>query len=121
MALETLEGVEEIGGFPVLHIDKELSIDEYMEIEDKPYIQVNHKFNTINFKIQDGPIKEKGVSGCQVQTIIETAKVILENLNEKFPSQYNSHALDGLGYAIFSMKRRTRDREMRGVEGENKA
>ena len=34
-------------------------------------------------KIQNGPIKENGVNGCQVDTIIEATKAIIEGLNKK--------------------------------------
>ena len=78
MALETLKGVEKIGGFEVAH-DPIGSTGNY-----DPHIGIFHEANAIVFKIQDGPIKEHGVNGCQVDTLIHAAKKILEGLNEKF-------------------------------------
>jgi hypothetical protein len=110
MALETLAGVEEIGGF---------------EVGTGPssphYILADHDQNLIVFKIQNGPIKDNGVNGCQVDTLIEAAKVIIEGLNKKLPCSQNELAIVGLDIAIKSLKARTKDREARGVEGKNEA
>ena len=58
-----------------------------------------------------------GINGCQVDTIIETAKKILEGLNAQFPSRYNKAAINNLDLAIQALQQRTKDREARGVEG----
>lgn len=62
-------------------------------------------------------VEYSGINGCQVDTIIETAKKILEGLNAKFPSEYNKTAIDNLDLAIKALQQRTKDREARGVEG----
>jgi hypothetical protein len=124
MALETLKGAEKIGGFDVLHWDSLPSSetpDSMVEKVGKAHIVINHKMNIISFSIQNGPIKEHGVNGCQVDTIIHAAKKILEGLNEKFPSSYNKLAIIGLDQALFSLERRTKDREKRNVEGTSQA
>lgn len=126
MALETLRNVKEIGGYPVLHANTNdypppNAIELRELLYEESFIQIDHHFNMIQFKIQMGPIKESGVNGCQVDTIIEAAKKILEGLNEQFPSEYNTKALSGLQYAIDSLKLRTEDREARGVEGTSQA
>ena len=113
MALETLKGVEEIGGFKVAHYP-----DHRM---NKTFIAVIAPASTITFKIQDGPIKENGVNGCQVDTLIHAARDILNGLNAKFPSSYNRGAIDNLDLAIRHLEERTKDREARGVEGHSKA
>ena len=122
MALETLKGVEKIGGFKVTRgkpldmswHDFDLSRSEYP-------IHITDRINTISFKIQDGPIKENGVNGCQVDTVIEAAKTIIEGLNEKFPCRENSLAITKLDESLMWLRERTRKREERGVEGFNKA
>lgn len=105
MALETLKGVKEIGGFPV------------GKCEDDSFVQIIEDENAIAFKLQNGPIKEFGVNGCQVDTIIEAAKLILEGFNAKFPSAHNRNAIDDLADALMWLQRRKADRESRDVEG----
>lgn len=69
--------------------------------------------------LQDGPIKEVGVNGCQIDDIIEWAKARIEFFNSKFPCRENSMIITKLDEALlWSMKRRV-DREKRQVEGTN--
>ncbi len=113
MALETLKEVTVIDGFAVKRV-----------IWDQPtdnYIEVNDECNAITFKLQDGPIKENGVNGCQVDTIIVTAREIISGLNANFPCRENSLAITKLDEALMWLKARTADRTKRGVEGKNEA
>ena len=64
-------------------------------------------------------MKEVGINGCQVDTVIETAKLILEGLNKNFPCRENSIAITKLDEAVMWLKKRKADREKRGVEGFN--
>ena len=125
MALETLKGVAEIGGFEVLserpkdekgNVDWDL-FDE--QRKEKP-IYVDHDVNMISFRIQNGPIKENGVNGCQVDTLIHAAMVIINELNKKFPCDDNDEAISALSDSLLWLDKRKRDREARGVEGRNK-
>lgn len=94
MALETLEGV------------------------DPPaYVHVDHDRNSISFKIQDGPIGEHGVNGCQVDELVYMARRIIEGLNAKFPCRENAAAITKLQEAEMWLRERKLDRERRGVEG----
>ena len=111
MALETLKGVKEIGGFKVAELE------EFAIKRPEEFIVVNHKNNGISFKIQDGPIKESGVNGCQVDTIIETAKIMLEGLNKNVPCIDNKQAISNLKAALYWLEIRRLGRELRGVEG----
>lgn len=112
MALETLKNVMSIDGFAVHH--KPIHPDETPE---KPFIFIDHNANLVNFKIQNGPIKENGVNGCQVDTMILTAALIVKGLNEKFPCVENDAALSHLEQAALALKERKINREKRGVEG----
>lgn len=107
--------MKEIGGFEVGH-DPIGSTGNY-----DPHIGIFHEANAIVFKIQDGPIKEHGVNGCQVDTLIHAAKMILVGLNKKSSSEYNRMAIGYLEEAIERLEARTRNREARGVEGTSKA
>ena len=131
MALETLKGITEIGGFGVVVMDelREKYPEKFnasgamdygwfeADIRPKNFIYVRNDKNSISFTIQNGPIKENGVNGCQVDTIIEAAKVILEGLDKSFPCYENSWAIGKLNEVLNCLKERKEDREKRGVEG----
>jgi hypothetical protein len=118
MALKTLQNVDEIGGFSILHINGD-NINMRVPIEDilANHIMVNHITNTISFRVQDGPIGEQGINGCQIDTIIESAKIIIEGLNKEFPCRENSIVITKLDEALMWLKKRKEDREKREVEG----
>lgn len=111
MALETLAGIEEIGGFKVERVEWNHPKENFIEINDKE--------NAITFKIQNGPIKENGVNGCQVDSVIEAAKLMIEGLNKKYPCRENAVAITKLDEALLWLMKRKIDREKRGVEGRN--
>lgn len=111
MALETLAGLTEIGGFKVARPG------EY----ENEYIVVNDQDNVITFKIQQGPIKEHGVNGCQIDTLIETARIMICKLDEKYPCIHNKVAARQLEAAMRVLNERRIERERRGVEGTSQA
>lgn len=135
MALETLKETKEIGGFSVINMTElknerpELfnqsgAMDyKLFEKDIRPYnyIYVRDDVNSLSFTIQDGPIKENGVNGCQVDTIIEAAKIILQGLNKKFPCRENSIAITKLEESVMWLDKRKQDRVSRHVEGYSKA
>jgi hypothetical protein len=121
MALETLKGVSELGGFAVMQdrvMDGEAvdwqATDEQRKLQP---IYIDHDVNMLSFRIQDGPVKENGVNGCQVDTLIHAARHIVGKLNENFPCEENRSCLKGLDKAIGALEARTANREKRGVEG----
>ncbi len=134
MALKTLEGVENIDGFDVVVMDElrekypekfnESGGMDYewfeKEIRPKNFIYLRHDKNSLSFTIQNGPIKENGVNGCQVDTIVEAALKIVAGLNANFPCKENETAIFHLREALRAMKLRKENRESRGVEGYNK-
>ena len=134
MPLITLKDVTEIGGFPIVDMDKlreqfpekfneSGSMNyEWFEKEIRPnhFIYIRHDVNSISFTLQNGPVKLNGVYGCQVETIIDAAKLILEGLNAQYPCHDNELAINKLDMAIRHLQDRTRDRIARGVEGEYK-
>jgi len=111
MALETLNDLSAIGGYQIIRTNS---------IWNQPkgnFIEINDKDNAITFKIQKGPIKESGKNGCQVDTVIEAANLMLKRLNHKYSCRENDIAIEKLDEAIMWLKKRTEDREARGVEG----
>lgn len=111
MALETLKDVKEIDGFPVSHT--------YFEPQGPIYVDQDD--NLITFRLQKGPVKENGVNGCQVDTMLDACFKIIESLNEKLPCFENADAMKHMALAMAALKRRKADREARGVEGTGNA
>lgn len=131
MALETLKGVKKIGAFDVVIMDElreqfpekfnESGAMDYKwfeaDIRPKNFVYVRQDVNSIAFTLQNGPIKEKGINGCQLDTIIEAAKMILEGFNKNFPCRENAVAITKLDEALMWLEKRTKDRLARNVEG----
>lgn len=86
--------------------------NEYIEITDD---------NKISFQLQEGPVGEHGVNGCQVDDMVHAAKTIIESFNKKFPCRENSIVITKLDEALLWLGKRTADREVRGVEGTDKS
>ena len=111
MALETLKGIKEIDGFKVNEHYNTLTNNQWSLIpEEDKYIDVNYERNSISFKIQNGPIRENGVNGCQVVTLIKTAKIMLEGLNKNYRSWENMKVISELNTAIAILEQRRLDR-----------
>jgi len=117
MALETLKGIDVIGGFKVVRKRGDLTWDEFDEKRKEYPINITEEKGMISFKIQDKPIKEAGINGCQVDTLIETAKIMIEGLNAKFPCRENSIVITKLEEALHWLEHRKKDRTERKVEG----
>lgn len=134
MALETLKGIKKIGKYELVDMNalREVYPDKFnesgamdykwFEAEVRPhnFIYVRNDKNSISFTIQNGPVKEVGVNGCQVDEIIHTAKLILEGLNKNHPCRENASAITKLDEALMWLNKRTEDRNARGVEGTSK-
>lgn len=135
MALNTLKGVKEIGGFPLVVMDnlREKFPEKFnasgsmdyvwfeKDIRPHHFVYVRNDVNSLSFTLQNGPIKEVGVNGCQVDTIIAAAKQILVGLNDQFPCRENSLAVTKLDEALHWLEHRKKARESRGVEGTSQA
>lgn len=131
MALETLKGITEIGGFPVVVMDElrarypekfnESGAMDYKwfesEIRPKHFIYIRHDVNSISFTVQKGPVLEVGVNGCQIDTLIAAAKAIVEGLNHQFPCDENEAVIKHLDCALDWLTARRAARLARGVEG----
>jgi hypothetical protein len=130
MVLETLNGVSELGGFPVVVMDElrtkfpekfneSGAMDwEWFEKEVRPnnFVYVRQDKNSIAFTLQNGPVKEVGVNGCQVSALVHAAKVILGGVNKKFPCRENSVAFTKLEEAIHWLDAGTKRQEKHMVE-----
>lgn len=76
--------------------------------------------HTVSFRIQDGPIGDVGVNGVQVTDMLEYVKEVYKSLNHAFPCRENSITITKIEEAIHWQDARTKDRENRGVEGQDK-
>ena len=69
---------------------------------------------------QHGPIKESGVNGCHNEDLITILIDRLEHFQDgDFNCFENQAALEALRLALVCLHERTREREVRGVEGTN--
>ena len=109
MALETLRDSFKIHGQNIGHIN-----------DRDCFININHRLNEISFKIQNGPIKEVGVNGCQVDDLLYIAKTIIFRLNKNYPCKENEEALEGINKAVDALAARKARREREGNEGYNR-
>jgi len=96
MALETLKGVKEIGGFKVAQHEGNPKLTH-----DGEFVTVDHDDNSIMFEIQDGPIKKNGVNGCDISTIIEAAKLMLVGINKK--ESHSPHKNNAIAHLFSAM------------------
>lgn len=133
MSLETLNGIKQIGEFTVINMDdlkkekpelfNESGSMDYKiferDIRPSNFVYVRNDVNSLSFTLQKGPIKEVGINGCQVDTIIEASKLIIEGLNKKFPCRENSIVIANLEEALLWLMKRKLNRERRGVEGKS--
>lgn len=116
--IEFIKGIKKIGDFDVLQISEEMGVPARSYITGaKQPIVIDEDANFISFRIQKGPIKEVGVNGCQIDTVLEAATLMLKNANEKFPCQENAAAIANIKMALIKLDERRVDREKRGVEG----
>lgn len=135
MALETFKGVEDLDGEQVIIMDelREKYPERFNEsgsmdydwfekvIRPHHFIYIRHDKNSLSFTLQNGPVKEVGKNGCQVDHVIMAAKTILEGLNKNFPCRENAMAITKLDEALHWLDHRKKARAKAGVEGFNKA
>jgi hypothetical protein len=87
-------------------------------IEESGWPQVHGgEASTVKFTIQNGPVKEFGVNGCQIDDVIAWAKEKIEQFNATFPCRENSVVITKLDEALMWSAKRKANREQRGVEG----
>jgi len=112
MVLQALKSMSEVYGVKVAHSAKD-------DAEGK-YICIDHDENVIGFRMQNGPVKEVGVNGCHVDTIVATSIKIIHHLNKALPCRQNEQAMLALENALMALESRKKDRVSRGVEGTSK-
>ncbi len=98
-----------------------LQLAQWFEDHVRPHkhIYVRHDVDSISFTMMTEPASEGG-KGCQFTALIETALIMLQSLNKRYPCMENSITITKLQEALFWQEQRTKDRLQRGVEGHNK-
>ena len=86
-------------------------------IRPNSFIYLREDKNSLTFNLQKGPIKEVGVNGCQVDTMIAAAHHLICGLDKNFSTKSNREAIGHLKKAYMCLKKRRLEREERGVEG----
>ena len=69
---------------------------------------------------QNGAVKLHGVNGCTSEALLAVLIHRTETLNGLFPCVENEQAIEHLKGALEAFESRTRDRQARQVEGQNK-
>lgn len=78
---------------------------------------ITHDDATLSFKMQEGPIKEVGENGIQVNEVLQTMIGYLKVLDKEKTCEYNDKTIRFIAMAIEAQEARSRDRIDRGVEG----
>lgn len=128
MAINTLKDVREIDGHKVMtdqdrpRLPKYGHIDwcEFDKMREEYPICIDHEKDMISFKMMTKPASEGG-KGCQFTTLIETALIMIKNLDLKYTCVESVATIANLESALGWQVHRTTNREIRGVEGFDKA
>lgn len=111
-------------------LEHDLLTNKYTEVLHENVFKHNapHRFEVFskqglqvgNIKFQEGPIKECGVNGVNNEDLIAMVICRLEHFNQsEFRCRENSMAITKLEEALLWLRKRTMEREQRGVEGTN--
>jgi hypothetical protein len=76
-----------------------------------------HAETTINFKLQDGPIREVGVNGRQIDELFAWGLDRLREMQGAVPSRETALAITKGEELMHWLEHRRKGREVRGVEG----
>lgn len=124
---ERFHGTEEDQGYYVVYKDGYCSWSPTKAFEDG-YTKIEAGENEyLNIQLQDGPIKEKGVNGCQIDDVITYCRDKIIEFNnriaesgESFACAENESAIQCLDGALLHLAERTAKRTAAGVEGTDK-
>ena len=71
--------------------------------------------------LQEGPIKENGINGCSNEDLILMVLTRLQAFQEgPYACRENALAITKLEESIMWLRKRTTDRELKGIEGTSK-
>jgi hypothetical protein len=93
-----------------MNYNPDIVINEHCKIEN----------SILTCQLQNGPIKEFGINGCQIDDILSLSFEIINHFNDRFPCVENVKCLEHLHLSIDALLERKKNRELRGVEGKDK-
>jgi hypothetical protein len=99
--------------------NKQVLVEEVDSWGTEAPIHIAPKCSVVQFQLQDGPIGEAGMNGCQIDDVIMFAREVMKGFNEEFPCDENRFTIRNLGDALEHLRARREDREKRGVEGKD--
>lgn len=108
----------EIAMLDFLNEKKDPILQNFIRIKNKE--DIKGVAPIISFVIQSDPVKEVGTNGLQALDILEYTKFLFKSLDNSIPCEENQMTIKNIEAAIEWQKERTKNREKRGVEGENK-
>lgn len=71
------------------------------EIRPRYFIYVRQDVNSISFTLQNGHMKEVGINGCGIDTLIHAAIMLLEESNKQLPRSHFTKAIETLHQTIY--------------------
>lgn len=71
----------------------------------------------VTFQLQNGPVRESGVNGCQIGDVLEWCREMLVQFNTNIPCRETSIAITKVQESLLWLRERERTRTARGVEG----
>ena len=104
------------------HVERALQM---MDVQEGKFISVENAEDkkgvapVVKFTIQSDPIGEVGVNGVQATDMLMYVRNLFESLDSSFPCEENKDTIDFINKALARQVDRTRDRQLRGVEGTN--
>lgn len=101
--------------------DFEFNVPHHFEVWAKDRENKNAPHSILcEINFQKGPIKENGVNGCCNEDLIAMVIRRLEGFQlSEFKCRENAVAITKLEESLMWLRKRTNDREARGVEGTN--
>jgi len=88
-----------------------------LEHDVRVYVQLSQEDHSVTFEVQDAPIGDVGINGCQATDMLEFVRNLYTSLNDALPCKENEKTIDLINVALKTQNRRTKDRKRRGVEG----
>lgn len=125
--IASLKGLKTINGkFVMTNTDRPMSNvgqvnwAEFDRMREEYPICIDHEQDMISVKMLTKPASEGGnLNLCQCVDLIEIGLAQLKYLNNKFPCRENSVSITKFEEGLMWQRERTRNRELRGVEGKN--
>lgn len=117
MTLKHFKNIEKVNDQPIKLVSTQFELLDRV-LED--HIIVDDRKAVVAFKLQDGPIKEYGKNGVQIDDVLAFCRQVIHNFNKDYPCEQNLTAILSIDCALDALEDRRKDREQRNVEGQNK-